>query len=127
MRGKINVETLSTQEIVQKYEVSRTTAWRAKERGWLFVDYHKPIEDYTDETVTKVGIEIAKNYGQLLKSLQKKYCGVVSYHTIEDALSESILRCLERSKETIELNINPSARVYSRACFIIRATNPSKV
>lgn len=97
--------TLTVPEIMEQFRVSRTTAWRAKSRGWLFTRYH-------DREVVVDKAWASAHYAELQESAQK---GVLSYllsraanagRTVrelcapfepEDAIQEALVRLQELS------------------------------
>lgn len=83
--------TLSTTQIQQRYGLSRTTAWRAKQRGWAVGSvYHR-------RTATPGGAELITldMWQQLYRYVRHTLpeCGI---HNAEDIASNAILLAINR-------------------------------
>lgn len=115
-------ESMTAKEVMATYKISRTTAWRAKKRGWLCVDYHKPTVNFNDDSVVCVGYLVAQEYADIRKNIFSRWGRKVPAHIIEDAISDSVLRCLERSQEILENEYSVRAWVYNGACYILKSS-----
>ena len=100
-RRRITVDTnKDAAEIAKEHGVSRTTAWRAKQRGWLYKDYHLKLvdldaqwaQDHVEEinASAKSGARIAlAKLGSSLKEIQP--------WDFDDLVSVARLRLVELS------------------------------
>jgi hypothetical protein len=98
MKKKVyNIESMTIRDMCRTYKISRSTAWRGKRRGWIYVNYHKkeintaPISSLQSD-FPEVGYQIAKAV-----FYRFFYWRAHSIAHIEDLLQESILRMLELS------------------------------
>lgn len=86
-------KTLSTREVVEKYSVSRTTAWRARKSGWFVKNCHVKQQP---------GVNLAhwdskKTYDTIDHVIRCRFRYILEWNVLDDIIQECILRCLELS------------------------------
>lgn len=100
VKGRINVNSnLSVKELVEKYDIPKATAWRAKKRGYFVASYHEksqpmnPDADWftsnqgTIDSCIEIGVQSAIN----------QYPIGDRELSIEDLKAEAMLRLFELS------------------------------
>lgn len=62
---------LTSSEVAKKYNLPRTTAWRAVKRGWFYgPDYHRIDSDPVKKSISNRFIEIAENPAICIRQLR---------------------------------------------------------
>lgn len=84
----------TTKEIVKKYKVSRSTAWRARKRGYLCLDYHKKEIVIDNKNIQSKFFTSGEVYKLAWKLVWNLYS---DFQDKEDLVQEAVLRLLELS------------------------------
>jgi hypothetical protein len=85
MRRRIE-KSLTVREIMEKYDLPKTTAWRAKRRGWYAPNYH--------EKAVELGIMTDEEAIKLYQALE--------WVQDEDIVQDTMLRMVELAGRNIE-------------------------
>lgn len=98
-RRKIEIpEDMDAKTVEEKYKVSRSTAWRAKQRGWIFINYHQRVIDQDIEWANEHSSEIKKS-AEIGADLALRMLGMKRSELfpfgIEDLISAGYIRLLE--------------------------------
>jgi hypothetical protein len=105
-REKIEInKDLSTAQIMEEYGCSRATAWRAKNRGWLFTGYHTRevavntdwASDNIEEIQTSANIGVRAYLKRLSQGADRSISELCAPLSPEDFIQEAVLRLVELS------------------------------
>lgn len=93
---------LTVQELMIKYNLPKATAWRAKNRGYFWKDYHKREINISDGEIDYNKIEqlVKKGIASSVKMLMSRtgfssLKEFMSPYSIEDVEQEAMLRVLQ--------------------------------
>jgi hypothetical protein len=101
-REKIEIsEEMTPEEIQEKFNVSRTTAWRAKERGWLFLNYlQRAVDvdnDWADSHIQEIKDSARIGAHLAMRRLHKAFYKELRPFSFEDLISCAYVRLMELS------------------------------
>ena len=104
-RKRVPTKDMSGLEIQRQFGVSRTTAWRAQSRGWVYVNYHEkeiiPDEIWANVHISEILESAAKGVWSYLRRRAAKAARTISELCApfdpEDVIQQATLRLVELS------------------------------